>query len=89
MTLHEPVEVEVQTWERRPRSSPDPPDDRRPGHLQPDPARPAALRKHEVMNARGPRELVAECYRLLGPTETAHLVDGIKTIGFSTRPAAA
>ena len=28
------------------------------------------------------RRLVDECYRLLGPTETAHLVDGIKSVGF-------
>ena len=30
------------------------------------------------MNRTALRELVADCYRLLGPTETAHLVDGIK-----------
>jgi DNA-directed RNA polymerase subunit beta' len=28
------------------------------------------------------RDLVSDCYRLLGPAETAHLVDGIKQIGF-------
>jgi DNA-directed RNA polymerase subunit beta' len=28
------------------------------------------------------RDLVSDCYRVLGPTETAHLVDGIKQIGF-------
>ena len=28
------------------------------------------------------RELVADCYRLLGPAETAHFVDGIKAVGF-------
>ncbi len=28
------------------------------------------------------REVVADCYRLLGRDETAHLVDGIKSIGF-------
>ncbi|MGD8683172.1 MAG: DNA-directed RNA polymerase subunit beta' [Chloroflexota bacterium] len=28
------------------------------------------------------REVVADCYRLLGRNATAHLVDGIKTIGF-------
>ena len=28
------------------------------------------------------REVVADCYRLLGRNETAHLVDGIKSIGF-------
>ncbi len=28
------------------------------------------------------REVVSECYRLLGRNETAHLVDGIKRVGF-------
>jgi hypothetical protein len=28
------------------------------------------------------KELVDECYRRLGPDETAHLVDGIKSVGF-------
>jgi DNA-directed RNA polymerase subunit beta' len=28
------------------------------------------------------RDLVGDCYRLLGPIETAHLVDGVKQIGF-------
>ena len=28
------------------------------------------------------KALVDECYRLLGPEETAHLVDGIKSVGF-------
>ena len=37
---------------------------------------------NRTMNRTALRELVADCYRLLGPTETAHLVDGIKAIGF-------
>ena len=28
------------------------------------------------------KRLVDTCYRLLGPAETAHLVDGIKGVGF-------
>ena len=28
------------------------------------------------------REVVSECYRLLGSAATAHLVDGIKSVGF-------
>ena len=28
------------------------------------------------------KRLVDECYRLLGPADTAHLVDGIKDVGF-------
>ncbi len=29
------------------------------------------------------KRLVDTCYRLLGPTETAHLVDGVKSVGFT------
>ncbi len=28
------------------------------------------------------RKLIADCYRLLGPAETAHFADGIKAVGF-------
>ena len=28
------------------------------------------------------KRLVDACYRLLGPAETAHLVDGVKSVGF-------
>ena len=28
------------------------------------------------------RKLVDECYRILGPEETAHVVDGVKAVGF-------
>ncbi len=37
---------------------------------------------NKPMNRTALRELVSDCYRLLGPNETAHLVDGIKSIGF-------
>ena len=35
-----------------------------------------------VMKRSDLKDLVDECYRLLGPDETAHLVDGIKSVGF-------
>mgnify|MGYP003342910192 CR=1 FL=1 len=35
-----------------------------------------------VMTRAALKGLVDQCYRLLGPTETAHLVDGIKSVGF-------
>ena len=35
-----------------------------------------------VMRRTDLKELVDECYRQLGPEETAHLVDGIKSVGF-------
>ena len=37
---------------------------------------------NNVMKRAELRRLVEECYRLLGPAETAHLVDGIKSVGF-------
>ncbi|HKZ91949.1 MAG TPA: hypothetical protein VJZ50_07400, partial [Candidatus Limnocylindrales bacterium] len=37
---------------------------------------------NQVMDRRGLKELIARCYRDLGPTATATLVDGIKGIGF-------
>ena len=57
------------------------PDDQRPDHLQPDPAGAAPVPR-QVMRRSDLKELVDECYRLLGPEETAHLVDGIKSVGF-------
>ncbi len=59
-------------------------DDHRPPHLQPDPAATAALQRktNRPMNRTALREVVSDCYQLLGRNETAHLVDGIKTIGF-------
>jgi DNA-directed RNA polymerase subunit beta' len=36
----------------------------------------------QTMNRAALREVVSDCYRLLGPIETAHLVDGIKSVGF-------
>ena len=35
------------------------------------------------------KKLVDECYRVLGPADTANLVDGITTSASSSRPAAA
>jgi DNA-directed RNA polymerase beta' subunit len=44
---------------------------------------PDALRfRDAVMRRSDLKELVDECYRQLGPEETAHLVDGIKSVGF-------
>ena len=59
-----------------------PPDDHRPRHLQPDPARIRSRFHDTVMRRADLKELVDICYRQLGPEETAHLVDGIKSVGF-------
>ena len=47
-TLHEVIDAEVQTWDAEARGPAPgaPPDDHRPGHLQPDPARSPALPRH-------------------------------------------
>src|SRR6476469_10863089 len=82
-TLHELIAVEVRAWnpeteslqlERRRTTI------RRVifNQILPDP-----LRFHDtVMHRADLKELVDICYRQLGPEETAHLVDGIKSVGF-------
>ncbi len=37
---------------------------------------------NQIMDRKGLKELIARCYRDLGPAATATLVDGVKTIGF-------
>ena len=82
-TLHELIEVEVKTWdleteslrlERRRTTI---------GRVIFNQILPDALRYHDtVMRRVDLKELVDICYRQLGPEETAHLVDGIKSVGF-------
>ncbi|HEX2755320.1 MAG TPA: DNA-directed RNA polymerase subunit beta', partial [Candidatus Limnocylindrales bacterium] len=83
VTLHEPVEAEVRTWDaeagqlvlRRVRTT--------VGRIIFNQILPDQMRfKDEVMKRSDLKDLVDECYRLLGPDETAHLVDGIKSVGF-------
>ncbi len=81
--LHDTVEVTVQAWDEGRQALV-------PQRLHTTVGRvifngilPDRLRyRNEMMNRSALRELVDECYRLLGPEETAHLVDGIKSIGF-------
>jgi DNA-directed RNA polymerase subunit beta' len=86
LELHEPIEVVVSGW------------DEAAGELRPMRVRttvgriifnqivPDRLRFTELTNREMRRtdlkRLVDECYRLLGPADTAHLVDGIKDVGF-------
>jgi len=83
VTLHQPVRTEVRTWD-------DESGTLRTETLQTTVGRiifnqilPDRLRyANTVMKRADLKRLVDECYRLLGPEETAHLVDGIKSVGF-------
>ena len=83
ITLHEPIDVEVRSWD--PESASLRLERRRTtvgrvifNQILPDP-----LRFHDsVMRRADLKELVDVCYRQLGSEETAHLVDGIKSVGF-------
>jgi DNA-directed RNA polymerase subunit beta' len=86
LALHEPIEVVVSGW------------DEAAGELRPMRVRttvgriifnqiaPDRLKFTELTNRELRRtdlkKLVDECYRLLGAADTAHLVDGIKSVGF-------
>src|SRR5437773_2417189 len=83
VTLHEPVDAEGRGW------------DAAAGELRVERRRttvgriifnqilPDQMRfKDGVMKRSDLKDLVDECYRLLGADETAHLVDGIKSVGF-------
>jgi DNA-directed RNA polymerase subunit beta' len=82
-TLHAPVEVEVRTWdadgerlvtERRRTTI---------GRVIFNQILPDPLRYNDkIMKRSELKELVDTCYRQLGSDETAHLVDGIKDVGF-------
>jgi DNA-directed RNA polymerase subunit beta' len=86
LTLHQPIDAVVQAW------------DDEAGELRPTRRRttvgriifneivPERLRfgtyADRVMRRADLKKLVDECYRVLGPDETANLVDGIKSVGF-------
>jgi DNA-directed RNA polymerase subunit beta' len=83
ISLHDPVDVEVRTWDeeageivaRRTITT--------VGRVIFNEILPDRLRfNNKPMKRAELRRLVDECYRLLGPVETAHLVDGIKDVGF-------
>jgi DNA-directed RNA polymerase subunit beta' len=81
--LHDPIEAEVRTWsdeagelvtERRRTTV---------GKIIFNGILPDEMRyRDDVMTRSQLKTLVDECYRRLGPTGTAHLVDGIKSVGF-------
>jgi DNA-directed RNA polymerase subunit beta' len=86
LTLHQPIEVVVKAWD-------DDAGELRPmrrkttvGRILFNAIVPEKLRfgthADRVMRRTDLKRLVDECYRLLGPEETAELVDGIKSVGF-------
>src|SRR3954462_13434410 len=82
-TLHELIDVEVRAWD--PEAEELRLEKRRTtiGRVIFNQILPDALRFHDtVMRRADLKELVDVCYRQLGPEETAHLVDGIKSVGF-------
>ncbi|HUP83370.1 MAG TPA: DNA-directed RNA polymerase subunit beta' [Candidatus Limnocylindria bacterium] len=83
LALHSPIEVTVKAWDEAAGEMTDQVVRTTVGRVIFNEALPDRLRfANKTMNRTALRELVAECYRLLGPNETAHLVDGIKSVGF-------
>jgi DNA-directed RNA polymerase subunit beta' len=87
LQLHTPVRVaRVQVWDDESETFTEQAIETTIGRLLFNQILPASLRYTDKTNrsmARTQlREVVADCYRLLGRNETAHLVDGIKTVGF-------
>ncbi len=82
-TLHEPVEAVVKTWDEEAGALVDRRLVTTVGRIIFNQVVPDRLRfSNVVMNRVALKRLVDDCYRLLGPEETALLVDGIKSVGF-------
>jgi DNA-directed RNA polymerase subunit beta' len=88
VTLHEPVEAMVRVWDEATEAVTEQRMSTTVGRILFNQIVPDRLRfKNLNMKRTELRRLVDECYRVLGPEETAHVVDGIKQVGFeySTR----
>ncbi|MEK6721859.1 MAG: DNA-directed RNA polymerase subunit beta' [Chloroflexota bacterium] len=83
VTLHEPVDAEVQTWDEATQSLVPVRVRTTVGRVIFNQILPDRLRFSDAIMKRSElKRLVDEAYRLLGSEETAHLVDGIKSVGF-------
>jgi DNA-directed RNA polymerase subunit beta' len=81
--LHEAVDVVVLGWDPVTETLVDRPVRTTVGRILFNRILPDQLRyANEPMKRADLKRLVDTCYRLLGPAETAHLVDGIKRVGF-------
>ena len=83
VTLHEPVVAMVRAWDEEAGAAVDARVRTTVGRIIFNQIVPDRLRfKNVNMKRTELRKLVDECYRILGPEETAHVVDGVKAVGF-------
>ena len=83
VTLHEPVVAIVKAWDEAAGAALDTRVETTVGRLIFNQIVPDRLRfKNVDMKRTELRKLVDECYRILGPGETANVVDGVKGVGF-------
>jgi DNA-directed RNA polymerase subunit beta' len=88
VTLHEPVTAMVRVWDEDAQAALEQRVSTTVGRIIFNQIVPDRLRfKNVNMKRTELRRLVDECYRILGPAETANVVDGVKAVGFeySTR----
>ena len=84
VSLHEPVDVVIQGWDTEKGELVDQHVRTTVGRILFNRILPPELRfANQPMKRVDLKRLVDTCYRLLGPAETAHLVDGIKGVGFT------
>ncbi|HEV8697469.1 MAG TPA: DNA-directed RNA polymerase subunit beta', partial [Candidatus Limnocylindrales bacterium] len=83
VTLHQPIVAEVRAWDTDAGGLKTERLQTTVGRVIFNQILPDPLRfNNRVMRRAELKVLVDVCYRLLGPDETAHLVDGIKSVGF-------
>jgi DNA-directed RNA polymerase subunit beta' len=84
VTLHEPVIAMVKVWNEEAGTVVDTQVQTTVGRIIFNQIVPDRLRfKNVNMKRTELRKLVDECYRILGPAETANVVDGVKGVGFT------
>ena len=83
VTLHEPVRVMISAWSDEEQGLTERLETTTVGRILFNRILPEPLRfVNKAMRRADLKALVDRCYRDLGPVETAHLVDGVKGIGF-------
>src|SRR5450830_1308725 len=83
VTLHEPVTAMVRVWDEEAQAAVEQRVRTTVGRIIFNQIVPDRLRfKNVNMKRTELRKLVDECYRILGPEETANVVDGVKDVGF-------